>query len=103
MSMTLIEIDSVLKQLRLSGARATLETRLLESQSSSLSVLETLSALLQDELDQRQSHLLQRRYQLSGLDERLTLTDFDWSYNPEVPKRACFELNALKFNTAGAN
>jgi DNA replication protein DnaC len=46
---------------------------------------------------------LQRRYQISGLDERLTLTDFDWSYNPEVPKRACFELHALKFITEGDN
>src|SRR3984885_14293455 len=89
MSMTLVEIDGVLKQLRLAGMRATLETRLLESQASNLSVLEAFSALLQDELDQRQSHLLQRRYQLSGLDERLTLTDFDWSYNPEIPKRTC--------------
>ncbi len=103
MSMTLVEIDGVLKQLRLGGMRATLETRLLESQASNLSVLETVSALLQDELDQRQSHLLQRRYQISGLDERLTLTDFDWSYNPEVPKRACFELHALKFITEGDN
>ena len=30
MTMTLIEIDGVLKQLRLGGMRATLETRLLE-------------------------------------------------------------------------
>ena len=101
MSMTLTEIDSALKQLRLAGVRATLETRLLESQSSNMTVLETLSALLQDELDQRQSHLLQRRYQLSGLDERATLTDFDWNFNPEIPKRTCFELHALKFIAEG--
>ena len=49
MSMTLVEIDGVLKQLRLGGMRATLETRLLESQASNLSVLETVCALLQDE------------------------------------------------------
>lgn len=101
MSMTLVEIDGVLKQLRLAGIRATLETRLLESQASDLSVLETVSALLQDELDQRQSQLLQRRYRLSGLEERLTLTDFDWSYNPEIPKRTCFELHTLKFINEG--
>ena len=101
MSMTLPEIDSALRQLRLAGVRATLETRVLEAQAANLSVLETLSTLLQDELDLRQSRLLQRRYQLSGLDERATLADFDWNYNPEIPKRACFELHALKFITEG--
>ena len=101
MSMTLPEIDSALRQLRLSGVRATLETRVLEAQTLNLTVLETLSTLLQDELDMRQSRLLQRRYTLSGLDERATLADFDWSYNPEIPKRPCFELHALKFITEG--
>jgi DNA replication protein DnaC len=101
MSMTLTEIDTALKQLRLSGVRATLQTRLLEAQAANLSVLETVSALLQDELDHRQSTLLQRRFQLSGLDERATLTDFDWHYNPEIPRRTCFELHALKFITEG--
>jgi DNA replication protein DnaC len=101
MSMTMPEIDAALRQLRLSGVRATLETRVLEAQSSNLSVLETLSTLLQDELDLRQSRLLQRRFTLSGLDERATLADFDWGYNPEIPKRTCFELHALKFVTEG--
>ncbi|MBK7237475.1 MAG: ATP-binding protein [Sterolibacteriaceae bacterium] len=71
--------------------RATLETRLIESQASSLSFLETFSALLQDELDRRQSRLLERRYQLSGLEERASLAEFDWGYNPKIPKRTCFE------------
>ncbi len=70
MSMSMMEIETTLKQLRLSGVRATLETRLLESQASNLSFMETFSAILQDELDRRQSRLLERRYQFSGLDER---------------------------------
>jgi DNA replication protein DnaC len=101
MSMTLTEIDTALKQLRLSGVRATLQTRLLEAQAANLSPLETVSALLQDEFDHRQSTLLQRRFQHSGLDERTTLGDFDWNYNPEIPRRTCFELHALKFITEG--
>jgi len=101
MSMTLAEIDSVLKQLRLSGVRATLQTRLLESQAANLSFLETFSTILRDELDHRQSLLLQRRYQVSGLDERVALNDFDWNFNPEIPRRTCFELHALKFITEG--
>ena len=103
MSMSMMEIEKALKQLRLSGVRATLETRVLESQVSNLPFLETFSALLQDELDRRQSRLLQRRYQLSGLDERASLAEFDWGYNPKIPKRTCFELHTLKFIAEGDN
>jgi DNA replication protein DnaC len=101
MSMSMIEIEKALKQLRLSGVRATLETRLLEAQVANLSFLETFSTILQDELDRRQSRLLERRYQLSGLDERASLTEFDWGYNPKIPKRTCFELHTLKFVAEG--
>ena len=101
MSMSMMEIDQALKQLRLSGVRATLETRLIESQVSNLPFLETFAAILQDELDRRQSRLLERRYQFSGLDERTSLAEFDWGYNPKIPKRTCFELHTLKFIAEG--
>ena len=101
MTMSMMEIETTLKQLRLSGVRATLETRLLESQASNLTFLETFSAILQDELDRRQSRLLERRYQLSGLDERASLAEFDWGYNPKIPRRTCFELHTLKFIAEG--
>jgi IstB-like ATP binding protein len=103
MTMSMMEIDQALKQLRLSGVRATLETRLIESQVSNLTFLESFSAILQDELDRRQSRLLERRFQLSGLDERTSLTEFDWGYNPKIPKRTCFELHTLKFIAEGDN
>jgi DNA replication protein DnaC len=103
MSMSMMEIEKALKQLRLSGVRATLETRMIEAQAANLTFLETFSAVLQDELDRRQSRLLERRYQLSGLDERASLAEFDWGYNPKIPKRVCFELNALKFIAEGDN
>lgn len=103
MTMSMMEIEKALKQLRLSGVRATLETRLIEAQTANLSFLETFSTILQDELDRRRSRLIERRFQLSGLDERLSLADFDWSYNPKIPKRACFELHTLKFIAEGEN
>jgi len=103
MTMSMMEIDQALKQLNLSGVRATLETRLIESQVSNLPFIETFSAILQDELDRRQSRLLERRFLLSGLDERTSLAEFDWSYNPKIPKRTCFELHTLKFIAEGDN
>jgi len=103
MSMSMIEIEKVLKQLRLSGVQATLETRIVESQARDLPFLETFSLVLQDELDRRKSRLLERRYQCSGLPERMSLEEFDWGFNPKIPKRDCFELNTLKFIAEGAN
>ena len=103
MSMTLNEIDRALRDLRLSGIRATLETRVLQAQASQTPFLETFAMILQDELDRRRSRLLDRRYQQSGLDERATLTDFDWRFNPKLPRQACFELHTLKFVAEGQN
>ncbi len=103
MTMSLIEMEKALKQLRLSGIRATLETRVVESQAANLSFLETFSALLHDELDTRRSRLLERHFKLSGLDERVSLEEFDWGYNPKIPKRACFDLHTLKFVREGEN
>ena len=103
MPMSIIEIKKILKQLRLSGALATLDTRLLEAQSSKLSALEVISDLLQDEIDRRQSRLQDKCFQRSGLPERASLAEFDWAYNPQIPKRTCFELNTLKFIAEGNN
>lgn len=103
MSMSMVEIENALKQLRLSGVRATLETRIVEAQANKLPFLETFSLVIQDELDRRRSRLLERRYLLSGLPERASLEEFDWGYNPKIPKRHCFELNTLKFLSEGAN
>lgn len=59
--------------------------------------------ILQDELDRRQSRLIERRYQQSGLDEKLTLAEFDWSFNPKLPRQTCFQLHTLAFIAAGEN
>jgi DNA replication protein DnaC len=103
MSMTMNEIERALRALRLSGIRATLETRVLQAQANQEPFLDTFAMILQDELDRRRSRLMERRYQLSGLDERASLTDFDWQFNPKIPRQACFELHTLKFITEGQN
>ena len=59
--------------------------------------------MLQDELDRRRSRLTQRRYKRSGVDEKVSLADFDWRFNPKLPRAACFELHTLKFIAEGAN
>lgn len=101
--MTMPEIERCLRQLRLSGVRDTLQTRVLQAQGANQPFLETFSLILQDELDRRQSRLIERRYRQSGLDEKLTLAEFDWSFNPKLPRQTCFQLHTLAFIAVGEN
>jgi DNA replication protein DnaC len=97
MPMSITEIERSLKTLRLPGIRATLETRCLQANQGDLSFLDAFSLLLQDEMDRRKSRLMERRFKQSGLPEKKTLAEFDWGFNPKIPKKACFELMTLKF------
>lgn len=101
--MTVTEIERTLRQLRLSGIAATLSARVLQAQSTQEPFLDTLSAMLQDELDRRRTRLTERRLKHSRLPERPTLAEFDWRFNPKLPRQACFEMLTLKFISDGAN
>ena len=101
--MNMHEIERALRELRLSGIAATLGTRVMQAQSTQEPFLDTFAAMLQDELDRRRSRLTERRFKHSRLDERPTLTDFDWRFNPKLPRQACFELHTLKFIGEGGN
>ncbi len=89
--------------MRLSGFADTLSARIMQAQAAQQPFVETLAALLQDELDRRRTSQTERCYKRSGLDERPTLADFDWQFNPKLPRAACFELLTLKFIAEGAN
>ena len=97
------DIELTLRTLRLTGMANTLQTRVMQAQVAQEPFLATLASLLQDELDRRQSNLMARRFKQCGLDERATLADFDWRFNPKLPRAACFELHTLKFVSEGAN
>ena len=101
--MNMIEIERALRELRLSGIAETLSTRVMQAQAAQQPFLETFAAMLQDELDRRRSRLTERRFKRSGLDERPSLADFDWRFNPKLPRSACFELHTLKLIGEGAN
>jgi AraC-like DNA-binding protein len=95
--MSMNELERALRGLRLSGMTATLQARALQVASHEMDFVEAFSWMIQDELDRRRSRLLDRRFTNSGLPERKTLQDIDWSYNPKLPKRALLELATLAF------
>lgn len=97
MAMSIAELERSLRGLRLSGMTDALQARALQVASHEMDFLEAFSWLVQDELDRRRSRLHERRYTLSGLPERKTLHELDWSYNARLPKRDILELGTLKF------
>jgi DNA replication protein DnaC len=103
MPMSIPELEKALRSLRLSGMNATLQARAVQVASHEMDFMEAFSWLVQDELDRRRSRLLDRRFAHSGLPERKTLNELDWSYNPKLPKRALLELATLAFITAREN
>jgi DNA replication protein DnaC len=100
MNMSFAEIEKHLKTLRLHGMNATLETRLVQANQGAAFV-EVFACLMQDELDWRNSRLIETRLKASGLKEQPTLTEFDWGFNPKLPKKEIYELVSGKFIQQG--
>jgi DNA replication protein DnaC len=96
MNMSFAEIQKHLKTLRLHGMNATLEPRLVQANQGN-AFGEVFACLVQDELDWRTSRLTETRFKASGLTERPTLTEFDWGFNPKLPKKEIYELVTGKF------
>jgi len=96
MNMSIAEIERHLNTLRLHGMNTTLQTRLIQANQGACFV-EVFACLVQDELDCRNSRLTETRFKASGLKERPTLTEFDWGFNPKLPKKEIYELVSGKF------
>jgi DNA replication protein DnaC len=96
--MTLAEVTRALRQLRVSGMAATLESRIVEAQSSNWAPLDLIAALVQDELQRRQDRLLERRVNRAGVrDAGTTLDTFDFDFNRKLDRRLVFDLAAGHF------
>ena len=88
--MNLVELDRALRQLRLSGMAAVLETRLRQAQSEKLAPIDLVSMLVSDELLRRQDRLLERRHKQAGFrDPDRSLDTFDFDFNRKM-NRASF-------------
>lgn len=96
--MNLIELNRALKQLRLGGIAAVLETRLLQAQAQSMAPIDLISCLISDELSRRSNRLLDRRQkQAQFRDPQKTLENFDFSFNKKLNRSVVFDLAAAGF------
>lgn len=92
-----------LKALKLSGMAETLSQRAQTAQEDSLTPLEFFALLLDDELERREQKRLQRRLKEAKIDESKTLTRFDYSASPHVPKTLMADLALCRFVERGEN
>jgi DNA replication protein DnaC len=90
-------LQSALRQLRLSGLAETLDVRLQEAAGHQLNHAEFLELVLQDELLVRNERQINRRVKAAQFRELKVLDDFDWSFNPSIPRKQVFDLATCRF------
>jgi len=98
--MNLIELNHALRQLRLGGMAAVLETRLHQAQAEAMAPIDLISCLVSDELTRRGDRLLERRRKQAGFrDPHKTLDNFDFTFNKKMNRSLFFDLATGTFIT----
>src|SRR5215813_10331784 len=96
--MSLIELERSLRQLRLGGIAAVLETRLQQAQAEAMAPIDLISCLVTDELTRRSDRLLERRRKQAAFRDPLkTLDNFDFGFNPKMNRSLVFDLATCAF------
>jgi DNA replication protein DnaC len=96
--MNLIEMNRALRQLRLGGMAAVLETRLRQAQAEAMAPVDLIACLISDELTRRSERLLERRRKQAGFrDPQATLDNFDFDFNKKMNRSLVFDLATGNF------
>ena len=96
--MNLNELQRSLRQLRLGGMAAVLETRLHQAQAEPKAPIDLLATLVSDELTRRSDRLLERRRKLAAFrDPNKTLDNFDFTFNAKMNRSLVFDLATCAF------
>jgi DNA replication protein DnaC len=96
--MNIPELERALRQLRLGGIAAVLETRLRQAQAEPMAPIDLISCLVSDELTRRSDRLLEgRRKQADFRDPHQTLDNFDFTFNPKMNRSLVFDLATCRF------
>lgn len=96
--MNVIELSRTLRQLRLGGMAAVLETRLHQAQTEPMPPIDFLSCLVSDELNRRGDRWLERRKKQAAFrDPQKTLDTFDFDFNKKMNRSLVFDLASGTF------
>ena len=91
------ELVPVLKRLRLSGLLETLDLRTREAIDEDLAHGEFLLRLFTDEVERRENKQLDLRLRRASFDGTTRIDDFEWKFNPKIPKAKIVDLATCQF------
>ncbi len=91
------DLIPILKKLRLSGVLQSLQLRTKQAVEDDLSHSEFLYRLLTDEVERREAKQLALRLRRANFDHAKTIEDFDFHFNPHVPKAKVLDLATCAF------
>jgi hypothetical protein len=86
------QLETTLRTLKLSGMLDTLEARLAQARAGELGHLEFLQVLCEDEINRRDAAALVRRVRHARFEQTVTIEEFDFAYNPNVPAAVIRDL-----------
>lgn len=96
--MNIVELERALRQLRLGGMAAVLETRLRQTQAEPMAPIDLIACLVSDELTRRSDRLLERRRKQAGFrDPDKSLDNFEFTFNPKMNRSLVFDLATAAF------
>ena len=91
------DLVPVLKKLRLSGMLKTLDLRIKEAVDGEITHADFLFRICCDEVEPRDAKQLEQRLRRASFESTKRLEDFEWSFNPKVPKAKIVDLAAGHF------
>jgi len=91
------DLIPLLKKLRLSGVLQSLELRTRQAADDDLSHGEFLRRLLTDEVERRDSKQLDVRLRRASFDGPHSIEEFDFHFNPTIPKSKIIDLATCAF------
>lgn len=97
------ELAPILKKLRLSGVLQSLDLRVRQSVEDDVHPAEFLLRVLHDELERREGKQLEQRLRRASFEPNKTLENFDFLFNPKVPKAKVIDLATCAFVTRKEN
>jgi DNA replication protein DnaC len=86
------ELAPILKKLRLSGVLQSLELRVRQTVEDDVHPAEFLLRVLNDEVERREGKQLEQRLRRAAFEANKTFENFDFLFNPKVPKAKIIDL-----------
>lgn len=91
------ELSPLLRKLKLSGLLISLDLRSKQAVEDNLSHEEFLLRLFCDEMERREVKQLKQRLNKAAFEHAKTLEDFNFTFNPKIPKAKVIDLSTCTF------